>query len=1073
MKRLLFLVLPFACFSGISQTFPVKNVNDDYVVTNLKDYDRFRSDISEVIRDKSGLYWFHSLSRVSSFDGVTWKDYDFKAANGRSIPLRINELEVTSDGTVWLATAEGLFLFDRQAEKFIKATHRFPGARILPNTTNCISNGPDNFLLVSVVKEGFYVFNWKTGEVNHVFIDSVEHIHVQNLDNEVEITTDRAGHYWGLTLEHKGIWFYDPATGTVKRSWKGEIFPAAAGRWNGKKITAITYSPKEDALMLCYGPAGILEKFSLSSGKSSYYSFEGDLNVRADTNAVSRLPVLRVKIDRDRNEWILVAGKYIVKLGEDIRKSEFLGNSATLLLPGRMAWMLAEQVFADAKSGEDILFWILGERGLSMLCKRNQQVTQVPFEKNFPGGITPADFINRDVIKGTPFRNIFFIKGPGDGYLLLQENPGRPKLIRLDANLHIRDVIFNDQWKEYPAYFRPVSQEGKLYMAMLRVETEPLDFRNVVIQDFRVDLATLKAEAAPLGFRHRVWRYGAPDGKNVYWLLSNGYLYSYDPVLDALDSVFIYHPREKAPYTISRIKGYDYPTLLDKASSSFWISFIGEKEMYKVDLRERKIKKIIRGCLDNTNCLPSAVYQLFPFDPSRVYLKLNMSGALLNPANDSITMLSDLFLDGLPYETQVGVLRYQDWLCCISPFEINLQNMVTGQQKRLSVHRDFTWPLSEFNCPPPVNEKGEIVLMSNTPGGFVLFNPDSIHAAAKPGPVAFSGIMVDNNNLRLDSLYQRGWLRLKYNGYRSLHFKLSELSLINQEKIHYEYTMYSGGDTLWNRIEGSPELTFSKISPGKYTLLTRAANGFGDYSPVVSALPVVIIPPFTQTIWFFALVVVAFVLILYGIYRYRLWQMARMQAIRNNIASDLHDDIGSTLNSISIYSEVAKQQAGKSIPALDLIGEHSRKIVESMSDIVWTINPANDPFEKIIVRMRSFAHQLLKAKKVEYTFEVDEQLNRISLPMQVRKNFYLVFKEAVTNLIKYSGATRVAIALLQQDKSIVLRIKDNGGGIPVNAESQGNGLMNMKRRAAEIHAELLVQSGQGEGTGIELTLKTS
>jgi signal transduction histidine kinase len=143
-----------------------------------------------------------------------------------------------------------------------------------------------------------------------------------------------------------------------------------------------------------------------------------------------------------------------------------------------------------------------------------------------------------------------------------------------------------------------------------------------------------------------------------------------------------------------------------------------------------------------------------------------------------------------------------------------------------------------------------------------------------------------------------------------------------------------------------------------------------------------------------------------------------------------------------------------------------------MSDIVCTINPENDSFEKIIIRMRSFAHQLLKAKKVEYTFEVDEKLNAIALPMQVRKNFYLVFKEAVTNIIKYSGASRVSISLTEENKIILLHIRDNGTGIPINAETQGNGLMNMKRRAEEIHASLNIKSANGEGTGIELMLKT-
>ena len=122
--------------------------------------------------------------------------------------------------------------------------------------------------------------------------------------------------------------------------------------------------------------------------------------------------------------------------------------------------------------------------------------------------------------------------------------------------------------------------------------------------------------------------------------------------------------------------------------------------------------------------------------------------------------------------------------------------------------------------------------------------------------------------------------------------------------------------------------------------------------------------------------------------------------------------------------------------------------------------------------MRSFAYQLLKARQVEYSFEVDEKLNRLSLPMQVRKNFYLVFKEAITNLVKYSGASRVLISLYEENKAIILKIRDNGKGIPDNPETQGNGLMNMKRRAEEIHARLLVHSANGEGTSIELMLKT-
>ena len=203
--------------------------------------------------------------------------------------------------------------------------------------------------------------------------------------------------------------------------------------------------------------------------------------------------------------------------------------------------------------------------------------------------------------------------------------------------------------------------------------------------------------------------------------------------------------------------------------------------------------------------------------------------------------------------------------------------------------------------------------------------------------------------------------------------------------------------------------------------MVRVGDGYGVYSETIATMPIIIKPPFWQTPWARLLLVVSIGAFFYAIYRYRMTQLSKLQKIRNNIASDLHDDIGSTLNSISIYSEVARQQAGKEIPALDMIGVNSRKIIENMSDIVWTINPENDSFEKIIARMRSFAYQLLKAKKVEYTFEADDKLASITLPMQVRKNFYLVFKEAITNLVKYSEATRVKICLYEGNKKYFSR----------------------------------------------------
>jgi len=213
-------------------------------------------------------------------------------------------------------------------------------------------------------------------------------------------------------------------------------------------------------------------------------------------------------------------------------------------------------------------------------------------------------------------------------------------------------------------------------------------------------------------------------------------------------------------------------------------------------------------------------------------------------------------------------------------------------------------------------------------------------------------------------------------------------------------------------------------------------------------------------------------LLFFFIYRsYSARQELRLHDIRNRIAGDLHDDIGSTLNSISIYSEVARKNDEHHDEALQMIGDASRKIIEAMSDIVWTINAENDSFEKIIFRMKSLTYNLFRAKQIEYTFQADEILNEKKLSLEERRNFYLIFKEAVNNLVKYARATRVAITLTYENKQIRLRIQDNGVGFDTAQDTAGNGLKNIKRRAQEMKAEFVIESKIGEGTQIELTLK--
>jgi signal transduction histidine kinase len=151
-------------------------------------------------------------------------------------------------------------------------------------------------------------------------------------------------------------------------------------------------------------------------------------------------------------------------------------------------------------------------------------------------------------------------------------------------------------------------------------------------------------------------------------------------------------------------------------------------------------------------------------------------------------------------------------------------------------------------------------------------------------------------------------------------------------------------------------------------------------------------------------------------------------------------------------------------------------MISEMNDIVWAINPRNDSMEKIVQRMESFAKPLLAACGIHFTPHYDEAIYSATLDMEKRKNFYLIFKEAINNIVKYSKATEVFVEIKVRNRKLELLVKDNGIGFDTGKMIQdqrqslsGNGLRNMKMRAAEMKAEIKVASKPGEGTVVQLT----
>ena len=196
------------------------------------------------------------------------------------------------------------------------------------------------------------------------------------------------------------------------------------------------------------------------------------------------------------------------------------------------------------------------------------------------------------------------------------------------------------------------------------------------------------------------------------------------------------------------------------------------------------------------------------------------------------------------------------------------------------------------------------------------------------------------------------------------------------------------------------------------------------------------------------------------------------EKVRTDIARDLHDEMGSTLTSINIISTLALQQTGTEEISENLqkIKSYSGNMMESMSDIVWAINPYNDSMDRMILRMRELAEELLEPARINYSFREEGMARAFKLDVNQRKELYLVFKEAVNNAVKYSGASELLILLKEEAGALHMQIKDNGTGFDTKKNNSGNGIQNMYNRTGRINARLQIHSAMGHGTSVSVTL---
>ncbi|MCU0360220.1 MAG: histidine kinase [Bacteroidia bacterium] len=311
----------------------------------------------------------------------------------------------------------------------------------------------------------------------------------------------------------------------------------------------------------------------------------------------------------------------------------------------------------------------------------------------------------------------------------------------------------------------------------------------------------------------------------------------------------------------------------------------------------------------------------------------------------------------------------------------------------------------------------------------------------------------DQNTIRIDL----GSNTYSYKGYLDYYYKIE-------------------GETDWINNRESREIMFNNLRGGDYMILVKCLNKESNLFSDEIIFNISIQKSFYETNWFYVLIFVLLFLMIYVIYRIRINRVLAVERVRSKLSRDLHDDMGSTLSTINILSGIIKLKIENDTKAVleyvDRISTYSQDMMDSMQDIVWSINPSNDSMSKVVVKMREFASNVLEPKDIQFLFNIEGDPDKFSLRMENRRDFYLIFKEAINNAAKYADANKIIVEMKLKQNQISLSITDNGKGFDTNSEKSGNGLLNMKRRAQLINAQFSLKSSLNSGTQIELVVNT-
>jgi len=987
-----------------------------------------------ILQDQNGYLWIGTMSGLNRYDG-----YDitvFKNIPGDSLSIsdnRIRRLHETSDGSLWIGTTKGL-----NRHTFIPSTKK--------------QNGKEVF-------ERLYFSDGEDGQ-NDIW----------------SFAEDKAGNLWvgttsSIRMLPKSKLSSATATDFVEYIPKHPKWPV-----NKQMRVSALECDRDGNLWIATVGSGVFCKLANSD---SVIAYQHD---KSNTNSLSTNYAVMLEEDSKGNIWIgtyrgglnrydprtglFKNFKYSAENPSSISGNKVydivehnagywvatLGSGINYFDPETETFTRYQHIETDPNSlanntNRDILIddsenlWILTNRGVNFIDLKPpkfQHIKHDPYNKNS---------VEHDYISS--------VYGDNAGNTWIGHNRGIDKLDK-EGNFQFYEIRHNN----------PKSQDGFVY-SIAGNNKDELFITTFGGGIFRFDKNNNRFASYPIIYRESDT---TPDSRAyAIYYDKDGTLWVGNTLgLDRMLPDGRFSRKLWDADSAESIKTFVGHIIQDEVG----LLWIGTTEgLYAVDLINKQTRHYTHDPLNERSLSNNAVNFLH-ISNNKLWIATNNGLSELNlskledgfPENSFRRMftrdgLADNYLTAIQSDTTGKLwIGTDNGLSCYNPktgtirnygFDENLPtiNFVQGAGARLS--------------------SGELIFGSQN--GAIRFNPYSIEHNPYPPQIVLTEFnKIGRTELSGIALNQTRELNLSYDD-RLISFEFAALDYTKSNVNRYAYKL-EGYDENWIENGTNRTATYRNLPAGNYTFMAKGSNNDGTWSSSPAKMQLIIHPPYWETWWFRGAILLLVIGLLRMLYRYRVMKLLEIERMRVRIASDLHDDVGSTLTKISLYSDLIRSVANpeERNELLEIIGNKSRELVVTMSDIVWSIDARNDTLEDLLDRMRDFATSLFSATNIDYRFEIADLPLQRKLPIDTRQNMYLIFKEALTNAAKHSDAANVRIALMEKDNELSLAIHDNGVGIQNGGKRSGHGMQNMKMRAERIGGKLFIENGDGFTVRLQL-----